>query len=410
MSTEQAARRRVWGLSLLFAAVYMVSYITRINYGAVISEMERTTGFSRSALSMALTGSFITYGVGQVISGLLGDRFSPKRLLSLGLVATVAMNLLIPLCQSPVQMCVVWSLNGLAQSFMWPPMVRLMSAMLTTEEYAKTSTVVSFGSSVGTIAVYGAAPLFISLFQWRAMFRFSAACGAVMLIVWNLCLKEPDLSRPAVPASTPTAPAAHRGSVVSLTLIGIMVAVVLQGLLRDGVTTWMPSYIAETYSLGSATSILTGVVLPLFSILCLQLASTLYRRRLTNPVLCAAVFFAGGAVAAAILYSLSGQNAVFSVLASAVLTGCMHGVNLMLICMVPAFYARRGHASTISGVINACTYVGSSISSYGIARLSETIGWQNTLLVWLGVAVAGTLLCVLCVRPWHRLTSADSAQ
>ena len=31
--------------ALIFAVTYMVSYITRINYGAVISEMIKDTGF-----------------------------------------------------------------------------------------------------------------------------------------------------------------------------------------------------------------------------------------------------------------------------------------------------------------------------------------------------------------------------
>ena len=39
---------------LLFTITYFVSYITRINYGAIISEMERDTQIARSLLSMAL--------------------------------------------------------------------------------------------------------------------------------------------------------------------------------------------------------------------------------------------------------------------------------------------------------------------------------------------------------------------
>ena len=66
-------------LALLFSVTYMVSYLTRINYGAVIVAMETATGFSQSLLSLAVTGSFITYGVGQIISGVLGDKFSPKK-------------------------------------------------------------------------------------------------------------------------------------------------------------------------------------------------------------------------------------------------------------------------------------------------------------------------------------------
>lgn len=59
-------------VALIFAVTYMVSYITRINYGAVISEMVKDTGFTKSALSVPLTLSCITYGAGQIVSGICG--------------------------------------------------------------------------------------------------------------------------------------------------------------------------------------------------------------------------------------------------------------------------------------------------------------------------------------------------
>ena len=126
--------RNVTKITYLFMITYMVSYITRINYGAVISEMVEATSMSKSALSLALTGSFATYGAGQIISGICGDRFRPKKLVLYGLIATSLMNIIIPFCQSPILMLVVWSINGFAQAFMWPPMVKLMSDLFSLEE------------------------------------------------------------------------------------------------------------------------------------------------------------------------------------------------------------------------------------------------------------------------------------
>ena len=73
-------KRKINAFVLLFVATYMISYITRINYGAIISEIRSQTGISKSLLSMSVTGSFITYGIGQIISGIFGDRISPKKL------------------------------------------------------------------------------------------------------------------------------------------------------------------------------------------------------------------------------------------------------------------------------------------------------------------------------------------
>ncbi|MBR4954790.1 MAG: MFS transporter, partial [Clostridia bacterium] len=105
---------RAGKLTVLFTIMYMVSYITRINFGAVISEMVVQTGLSKAALGMSLTGSFVFYGAGQIVSGVCGDRISPKKLISWGFAATVLMNLLIPLCRSHYAMLAVWCVNGFA--------------------------------------------------------------------------------------------------------------------------------------------------------------------------------------------------------------------------------------------------------------------------------------------------------
>lgn len=377
----------------------MVSYLTRINYGAVISQMVADTCFSKSQLSMALTGSFITYGAGQLVSGVLGDHISPKKLIFLGLSLTVLMNLCIPFCRNPYQMLVVWCFNGFAQSFLWPPLVKLMSSLLSTEDYKKASTRVSWGSSIGTILIYLLSPLLISFCGWQTVFFFSAICGIIMILVWNrYCEDAPVISM----ENASIQGSSQKSSFLSPLLLFIMLTIVLQGMLRDGVTTWMPSYISETYHLSHAAAILTGVLLPLFGLLCIQAASTLYIRKFSNPLSCSGVFFFTGTLSSLALFCSTGKNAAFSVFFSALLTGCMHGVNLIQVCMIPPFFKKQGNVSTVSGVLNSCTYIGSATSTYGIAVLSDRIGWSSTLLIWVLLTFAGTLICIACARPWRK--------
>ena len=381
--------------------MYTISYITRINYGAIIAEMEVATSVSRELLSMALTGSFITYGVGQIISGVIGDHFSPKKLVSMGLVATILMNLLIPISTNPYLTLVIWCINGFAQSFMWPPIVKLMSALLSENDYKKTTVMVSCGSSFGTIAVYLMAPIIILLLNFRWVFVFSALCGALMLVSWHKFAPDIEIAKPEKSEKT-------KGNTKVLftpLMLIVMLVIILQGALRDGITTWMPTYISDTYSLSSVVSILTGVVLPLFSVCSLKITEKLYIKYFKNPIFCAAIIFGVGAISAAALCLCTGKNAILSVLFSAILTAAMFGVNLLYIGMLPAFFKKYGNVSTASGVLNSTTYIGSAISSYGIAVLSNNFGWNTTLLVWLAIAVVGTALSLLITKPWAKFAA-----
>ena len=392
-------KRKINGVVFLFTMTYMVSYMTRINLGAVITAIVEDTGMTKTMLSAAVTGSAITYGVGQVISGWIGDRVSPKKLVFLGIMVSVLMNTLLIFCRDHIQMTAVWCVNGLAQAFLWPPLVKLMVALFDTYEYQRATTMVSWGSSFGTIIIYLLSPAVIMVSGWRMLFVITASAGAVMALCWLKFCKEPSFERPSrKPVYTP-GQKREKGMFTPL-LIAIMVAIMLQGALRDGVTTWMPSFISETFSFGSEIAILSGVCLPVFSIFSFRAALWIYERKPGNPVRCAGWIFAVGAAAALLLTFVCKGSPIASIGCMALLTGCMHGVNLLLICMVPPFVQRNGNVSTVSGVLNSCTYVGSALSTYGIALLSESAGWQVTAFVWFGIAALGAVICVICSRVW----------
>ena len=390
-------KQRATRLGLVLAALYTVSYLTRVNFAAIISEMEQATGFSREMLSLSLSGSAITYGIGQILSGATADRISPKRLISVGLLITGIMNILLPFCDSPTLMLCVWCVNGFAQSMMWPPIVKMMTEMLEDEEYKRASVIVSWGSSVGTILVYLTAPVIISLLSWKWVFRVSGIIALLVLLIWQ---KFPQVT--VMGGKSIHREKGNRKLLFTPVMLGIMLAIILQGMLRDGVTTWLPSYIQQIYQWDTAVSILTAVILPIFSIISFQIAAALYRRIMGNPLFCAGVFFVVGVVFAGVLYVVTGQNAPLSVLSAAMLTGAMHGVNLMLITMVPPFFRKWGLTGTASGVLNSCTYIGSAVFTYGVAALSAAWGWKITVLIWLAIALMGGAVCFFCVRGFKK--------
>lgn len=384
-------------LILLCAFVYFVSYTTRNNYAAIIAEMVSGMGQSKSALATALTGSFITYGAGQLVSGYFGDRVQPRYLVTAGLTTTVAMNLLIPLCGNPAQMTLVWCVNGFAQAFLWPPLVKLMATQLSREQYAVGCVRVSWGGSLGTICIYLTSPFLIRLFGWKSVFFGSAAIGSVGILLWHRCCPMIRLAA----LQTEEKQGMPRKKFM-LPLLSVFLVVLVQGILRDGVSTWMPSYIAEVCGFNNETAILVGGMLPVFAMLSQGMTGSLQRKWLHNEFVCAAVIFGLGAVAAGLLCLPIGQNAAMSVLCMSLLAGCMHGVNLLLTCVLPPRLTRGNRQSVVSGAVNSIVYAGSALSAYAIPLATEHAGWQTTLQLWLVLSVVGTLMCAICVPAWKK--------
>ena len=67
-------------LTFLLTLLYFTSYVTRINFAAIIQEIVTDTGFEKSALSVILVCLSITYGVGQIINGRIGDKIKAENL------------------------------------------------------------------------------------------------------------------------------------------------------------------------------------------------------------------------------------------------------------------------------------------------------------------------------------------
>jgi len=401
LDKKQATR-----LILLCSIIYCISYITRINYKAVLLSIMTDTGYAKSQLSLALAGLFVAYGVGQLISGYLGDRIQPKYLIAGGLVTTIAMNLLIPFCGSYILMTVVWTVNGLAQAFMWPPLVKLMADQMTMEDYTRGTVRVNWGASIGTILVYLGTAALVAWIAWESVFYASALLAVIGLIVWWFLCPTIDL-KPTVKNTVPSTSTAKRPLSLMICLLG---AIVMMGILRDGVDTFMPVYIDEQYHLGDAISILAGVAMPVFALISQQIAGVLFNKVFKDAFRSAFFIFIVGTLAAVALYfvNLLNGNVVLSVFLLALLTGCMHGVNMNLICILPPILAGNGKVSAVSGLLNSFTYVGSAISMYVIPLIAENASWSVTILMWIGFAGVGTVLNLLCLPIWKRYKAKQS--
>ena len=390
-------KKLAWALTL----IYFSSYVTRINLAAVISEVVTATGFARTELAVALTCLSSTYGIGQIVNGRLGDYVKPQNLILTGLIIATVINFAFPLlAASPMLMAALWGVNGFAQAMMWPPIVKILVANMDDDMYSYAVVRVSWGSSIGTIVVYLLSPMIIGFAGWQGVFYFSALIGAVVTSLWFFMRQRITVPQMNAASNTPAKARIPRQALLPMAFIAL--GIIFQGMLRDGVTSWMPSYLSEIFNLGNQTSIFCTVSLAIFGMFSYTVATKLYKRWFSNEVTCGGVIFGFSILTALLLFIFFDGGAVLSILLMATLTACMHSINLMLITHVPKRFKKYGNISTISGAVNACTYIGSAIFTYVVALLSEQIGWRYTVGVWAIIALLGTVCCFIAARPWKK--------
>ncbi len=386
-------------IKYLFTVTYFASYLTRTNFAAIISEVETETGYTKAALALCVTGLFFSYGFGQLVSGYLGDRILPKSLVFIGLLSSSLCNLLMPLCGMPLLMALLWTINGFCQAFLWPPIVLLLTILVDEKDYQKAVMMVNSGGSVGSVCVYLVSPLLMAMYGWKSVFLFCGILGIAASFLWLFFCPS---VRPTVIHDEEQGKMSMKG-ILTVEMIGILAAIVIQGALRDGISTWMPTNIEETFHLNGLLSVLSGAVLPLFSTVSFRVALYIHKKWFRNPVTCSSLLFFAAGVTTVLLTVFSDVNAVLSVVLFTLVSGFMNGINLMLVSLLPSYFVRTGSVSMISGLMNSCTYVGSALVTYGIGSVVDRTGWEAITMIWCLAAVAGCLICFICARTkWSR--------
>lgn len=409
MNSAIGKRARI--ISYILTLVYFASYCTRINFTVMLVKIGSDMSVSKEELSIVVTALTVSYGLGQIISGMLGDKIKPQLLLSIGLAVASVCNALMFFMPSIPAMTAVWCVNGFAQSLLWPPIVRIMSVNLNDTEYGYAAVRVSWGSSIATICMYTLIPLLLYVVEWRTVMLICSVVGIVVMAVWRfaypklltdmpLAKSEPDKKDVAVKSESTSA----LPKFVYAPIVFIMLGIILQGILRDGVAGWMPSYLHETFSIPEEKAIISTVIQAVFSMLSFYVFDLVHRKLFRNEVTCSAVIFALAAVCSVALYfvNVSAGSVLLSLILMAVIVGCMHGINLMLITVVPKRMIKSGKVSTWSGILNSCTYVGASLSMYGFAVLANSKGWSFTILMWGVVSLLGFAVCAVAAVGWRR--------
>ena len=113
---SKSTRKKLSIIVFLCCAGYFVSYITRKNLNTAILPITKQTSFTETQLGTVAAALSITYGIGQIISGILADKFKPQNVVFAGLLLASVCNAVFPLFDSIVAFTIIWAINGFGQA------------------------------------------------------------------------------------------------------------------------------------------------------------------------------------------------------------------------------------------------------------------------------------------------------
>ena len=403
----------------LCSLVYFVSYFARKDFAAVMAGMIGQNIIDKTMGGFIGMGLFIAYGVGQLVSGYLGDKLRPRTLLVFGLATTMLCNLLMPLVPSTALMIPVWTLNGFAQAMLWPPIVRILADTLDHDRFVTANLIVTSAAHVSTILLYLYVPLCLQFMSWHTVFYTASIITALALAAFTISMffvtmdkKKEKKEKEAPVLNDSDKKEGFFSLFVKAGIVPVFFAIIMMGFLRDGIESWLPTLYAEAFEREATESILVSAILPIFSILSIVAITAAHKTRIfANEARGSAILFFSAIVICIPLTILINfeQTALRLVclILAALICGCMHAVNFLYISCLPGRFAKYHKAATASGFCNACTYIGAAISMYGIAAIAERMGWSATALSWIFIAALGVVFSLLAYRKYTKFIKSN---
>lgn len=399
-------------LFLLCWCAYFCAYLGRLNYSAALTDMILSEGFGKGEAGLIGTAFFFAYGAGQFVSGFLGDRLPAKWLVFTGLCGSGVCNLLMAKSTDIGLMIGIWCMNGLLQALIWSPMLRLVTDYCDANVRSKLCAALNSAVPVGTMAAYGITAVVLGMSGWRSVFLLGSVCLLGMSLMWltGITRTERIFKTKQEQTVTPQKEQPQKtgaktdtnlgGILVHSGLLFLLAALLVQGALKDGVTTWIPVYIQETYGVSPILAVAGTMVIPLCNLFGVWLAAFACRHMERNEIVVSAGFFAVCAAALMVLWLSSGRSMAASMAMLALSTTTMMTVNTMLTAVLPACFGAVGKASSMSGILNSAVYSGGAVSAYGIGSMAASFGWTVTILIWAVMAAFAFLICCLCAGKW----------
>lgn len=408
------------GLTVLFIAAcwmaYSFSYIGRLNFSASMADMTSSGVLLKSQAGAVTTGFFICYGCGQFLSGMLGDRINPRYLVFAGLVCSSLINFGIAVGPPLWFMIVLWSLNGFAQSLLWAPICKIVSDRVSSNRRQKACTALATTMAGGTLMAYILSALLINAFGWKAAFISGSSATLLAAVTWIIVTTkiEHDADKNGVEEDIV---AVHEDDgeevpheeiptnlwqllcVSGLTILALVGGV--QGVLKDCMSTWVPTFIEDMFNMGSVISILTGAFLPIFGFFGPIFTNKLMMKT-RDELSSLFILFLISSGCLAMLALFGRFSIAISIVALALTYACSLGQNMILIGTLPMYFSKLGKVSTITGTMNALCYVTTAAVSWIVGVLVDRTGWTIVMAGWFVLSALAAVGTLFAKRRWNK--------
>ncbi len=179
----------IWGLGAL---LYLIGFFQRIAPAVLTSELMRDFNIGAAALGQLSAFYFYSYVAMQIPTGILADRWGPRRLLSSGALVAGAGSAVFALAPGILGANFGRLLIGGSVAVAFIGLLKIANHWFAPRFYAMSSGLALFCGLLGAIFAGPPLRILVNHFSWRSIMLLSAGCTlALGAVIWRVVRDHP---------------------------------------------------------------------------------------------------------------------------------------------------------------------------------------------------------------------------
>lgn len=385
---------------------YTFAYLCRLNLSVAIPLIEEYMAFDKTSLGLIGGSFFWVYAFGQLINGRLGDKLKSRYFVFVGLFISAVVNILFGYSTNLFFMIILWALNGYFQSILWGPLIKTLYQWFPQRQMPKIALNIFSSVIAGFLLTWGVLAQLANYISWNGVFQMPGIILLGYSLVWilfvrstpgevGLCLEDTEKSIDNKEDST------HNESgevetysfwqlVFNNKLYIIMFSGIALGFIREGISLWGPTLLFETFHLNLKSTMSMALVIPFFNFFGVLIARLLIAKFINKEKKLVTLFFIGATICCTLLFLTKSLSVIvfFALLATCSL--CLYGATSIITSVIPLNYHLP---SSVAGFLDFSIYLGAGLSGIITGFISDRIGWNQVVLIWVIVGLIG-IVCM----------------
>lgn len=401
MTKEKASSKLFWNLFFIYTA----NIIGKTSFSAATAALVSEEILTKTEAGIIGGGFWLLYAIGQFLGAFLVNKMSPYTMIHICIAGATISNFLIPYMRGFWPILLLWCLNGLLQFGLWPSVLKLVSEEMVPKQRVGAMGRLAFCYCLGSMVSYVCTAVILKFTSWEYIFICCGVINGLSLIAslhgWRKC--SPILKEEKTEKVTTYEKGKLSWKLIWCSgLIFFCLMVIIKSIADNGIKTWMPTIMVETYGATPSFTSMLSVGLLVVNLFGVIVTTFIYEKVKSDELKTLIILYCTILPMMLMLLNFKHMNIwVCTVLMSAV-TLLFYGSGQVISMHYPGRFHRWNLVASVGAIINCFAAVGNMAATYLGGFIADHFGWGAMIGVWNALIVVFIGITILIYPLWRK--------